>query len=1400
MSDAALVLVGLGAALALLAPPLAALVLASRAHRAAREQERRLDALSRRLEALHAEFALAVRRGAVGATTAEPVAPPAAVPTASTVPDLPAVAAAEPPRDPGGVHGARDRPSAGRAAAAPPAAASEHAASGIAAVVRPAAARQPPAPEVAPADGAAPTGGAASPRSAASTDSPSRAPQTIEERIGLTWFTRIGVLLVIVGLGFFFKYMIDNDWIGPWGRVGIGLLAGLLALGGGELLNRRRQAHRVFVEGLIGLGLALLLVTTYASFSFYHLVPVPIAFAAVAVLAVLGGALAALHKAESILVLALLAAFLNPALLSTGSDRPVALFGYLLLMTSGALFVAARLRFKIATWLSVLGSAALAVGWWSKYFDTGAAVPEISEAGAYLALSSRWAPLLAAVLFPAQWTALAFVSAGRSSRRGDALPLVLVAALAGEVALSALLWDTPLLVAAGLVVMAGATAAVLWRARWVPWLGVPSLIGFGLLVGACVQLRAEAPLLGLLLAALWAGVPLAAGLAAARRAGRSEHPGWQMLLVGPGVALVALACLLLVEDHAAALVAVAVGVTALYLAIAVALRSGGVALAGALLGLVGLSAAAASLDAGSAALLVGAVAWLLLVLATSAVDLFVLGRSWSAARQATLAIAAVGFGALLLRGTAAGAHELRAALVIGAGVLYLLVGLRMRRAGEWARPHALLPVALALSCFTWALALLFSGTTVTLLWLAEAVVLAYLAASHRDRGWLAAAVIVLGVALVRGASFDLTWAARQARLFQSTLGAEGGLTLRPLLHPRALMLLGTGAAGLIGARVLGRRRELPAFSAVATGLLLLGHLALLALAITEVRLLATQYPAEPTAGLPADEFRSLLSSFQAALAAQRTKLNVLVTVVGGVYASILLAIGFAARDRLHRLLGIVVFGATLAKLALWDLWELERPFQILGLVTIGLLLLAGGFLYARFGKRILRQVLSDDSSSGWLILALLVPALGLTGAQAHAAVTPSAYAQRRTLQGAESPGHYRWVVDPPLYAASQSRPRLQDLRIVDSQGEELPWALRPVSADNARRGTRAARVLDPVRLPDGGSQAVLDLGGAPAVHHVVELTLGGGRAGFLRSTRVESSQDGSTWGVLAHGGYVFDIAVEQVRSRRTRVAYPRSRSRYLRVTLAPGADEQALPITAARVEVAAADPAVERGQGAEGEVTVTLGPSAEVSGQRTEFDLGALPVGLPVTALRLETSDPAFVRRVRVRDSTGGQVWRVIGAGHLFRVPSAPSSSPGAHEWLRVGLSGTPRARLRLSLDHGDDPPLTLTGVRAVYPQQELVIRVAAPGPLSLFVGRAGDPGPRYDLPELLRRRALGPLPTLSAAPLEVNPLVAPAGPAPAALPPPLSERYAWLIRGALGVAVLGLIGWTVVLLRRMRR
>jgi hypothetical protein len=289
---------------------------------------------------------------------------------------------------------------------------------------------------------------------------------TLEEKIALVWFTRIGALALILGAAYFFKYAVDNEWIGPAGRVALGALAGVALLAAAEAIRSRSRA--IYVQAVLGTGAALLFVSAYASHALYRLVPAGAAFAAVAVVALLGGALAVRHRGEIVLVLSLVGGLLAPVFLSTGEDRPLALFGYLLVLTALALAASARLGFRYAPWFAIAGTSLLFAGWWGRFFEVQPARPELEpwgggREGAYHPLASRTVPLAFAAAFVAEWIG-AWAAERRARREGGwGLAVLLAALLLGHLAFAMLLHDRAWPLGTALVVLGALSAVVLRR-------------------------------------------------------------------------------------------------------------------------------------------------------------------------------------------------------------------------------------------------------------------------------------------------------------------------------------------------------------------------------------------------------------------------------------------------------------------------------------------------------------------------------------------------------------------------------------------------------------------------------------------------------------------------------------------------------------------------------------------------------------------------------------------------------------------------------------------------------------------------------------------------------------------------------------------------------------------------
>ena len=182
----------------------------------------------------------------------------------------------------------------------------------------------------------------------------------------MRWMIWVGAVILVLGIGFFLKYAVENAWIGPTGRVALGVLAGLAMLGAGDAA--RRRDYRFLSQGLTGGGVAALYLSIFAAANFYQLIPREASFLLMIGVTAAGIALAVLQDAVAIALLSILGGFLTPVLLSTGQDKAEALFAYLAVLDLGVLGAAFYRRWRALDVTAYVGSMVLYAGWYFSFY------------------------------------------------------------------------------------------------------------------------------------------------------------------------------------------------------------------------------------------------------------------------------------------------------------------------------------------------------------------------------------------------------------------------------------------------------------------------------------------------------------------------------------------------------------------------------------------------------------------------------------------------------------------------------------------------------------------------------------------------------------------------------------------------------------------------------------------------------------------------------------------------------------------------------------------------------------------------------------------------------------------------------------------------------------------------
>jgi uncharacterized membrane protein len=170
----------------------------------------------------------------------------------------------------------------------------------------------------------------------------------------------------MLAVSFFLKYAFDNHWVGPRGRIAIGLVAGVALMVLSQWLLGR--GYRYFSEGIAALGGGVLFLSLYAAWGFYGLIPLAAAFVGMAAVTAALAALAVGRRSQRLALLALAAGVVTPVLLMPDQDRPLALFGYLAVLVACFLAAGWKMSWRWLAPVALAGAAGHFAVWYGDHY------------------------------------------------------------------------------------------------------------------------------------------------------------------------------------------------------------------------------------------------------------------------------------------------------------------------------------------------------------------------------------------------------------------------------------------------------------------------------------------------------------------------------------------------------------------------------------------------------------------------------------------------------------------------------------------------------------------------------------------------------------------------------------------------------------------------------------------------------------------------------------------------------------------------------------------------------------------------------------------------------------------------------------------------------------------------
>jgi hypothetical protein len=150
------------------------------------------------------------------------------------------------------------------------------------------------------------------------------------------WLLKLGALLLLIGFGWLVSYAFLHNWIGPAGRITLGLVAGALIM---TLGTWRMRSFVTQGSVFVALGATVMLLTTYAARNIYNffdpMSALMFMFATSAFVAFVSG----IHNRKQLAIASVVLAGIAPLLSNAPTHDYIGLFSYLLIAVLGAVWI-----------------------------------------------------------------------------------------------------------------------------------------------------------------------------------------------------------------------------------------------------------------------------------------------------------------------------------------------------------------------------------------------------------------------------------------------------------------------------------------------------------------------------------------------------------------------------------------------------------------------------------------------------------------------------------------------------------------------------------------------------------------------------------------------------------------------------------------------------------------------------------------------------------------------------------------------------------------------------------------------------------------------------------------------------------------------------------------------------
>ena len=189
----------------------------------------------------------------------------------------------------------------------------------------------------------------------------------LEKFIGENLINKIGIVIIIIGVGIGVKYAIDHQLITPVTRIILGYLSGLVLLG---FSIRLKKQYENFSAVLYSGSMAIIYFITFFACTLYDLIPQTLAFFMMVLLTVFTVAAAIIYNQPIIALIGLVGAYTTPFLLREGFEKAAFLFGYMTVINVGIFVISFKKYWKNLYYSSFVFTWLIYLSWYASKYHT----------------------------------------------------------------------------------------------------------------------------------------------------------------------------------------------------------------------------------------------------------------------------------------------------------------------------------------------------------------------------------------------------------------------------------------------------------------------------------------------------------------------------------------------------------------------------------------------------------------------------------------------------------------------------------------------------------------------------------------------------------------------------------------------------------------------------------------------------------------------------------------------------------------------------------------------------------------------------------------------------------------------------------------------------------------------